>query len=335
MEYEERKGLLSNSRHLIQQAQDVRSVYSFGQIPSELRSRLSKLLDVLERSTSDRALWRTLADVTADSDEYAAHALRYVGVAPWERLLESGGYVSPPPPSADELAAAMAMNVRHALEENHGLAPRAYQDQVLHARERLQLHLRILRSRLDLTSYGIRPEELPQLARVATETALDTASALALPSIVQDSGYIADAVAGGGLSIVTSLLARVGERTWQVFSENRELRRPVTKRARQDPILQLLALMLDTAQELRTLRLLRFEEPQSRRDLEVRLRRQVSWMDDLLKTLHEELPRWYAIKDLIGTAEYSQFGHAIDPDVMNPLVSLLEDSFDTRSADGG
>lgn len=187
MEYGQIDRGLSRSRALIRGAQAARVLNAEAQIAGELRARLGSLLDLLDECIADRDYWRSLSQADVYSDSFAAREFIAIGSAPWEELLRSGGYKSPPPPSADQVAAALSMNVRHAIESDPAELGRRYPSFVLNVRNRLKLHVRILRDRLELSAHPRGARELPFVAKMTTDAALDAATALALPAIAADT----------------------------------------------------------------------------------------------------------------------------------------------------
>lgn len=79
------------------------------------------------------------------------------------------------------------MNVRHAIESDPAELGRRYPSFVLNVRNRLKLHVRILRDRLELSAHPRGARELPFVAKMTTDAALDAATALALPAIAADT----------------------------------------------------------------------------------------------------------------------------------------------------
>lgn len=324
MVHEDFERFRSRSHALIRGAQAARVVSAESQIAVELRTRLSSLLDALEDCIADRDLWSSLSNADHYFDSSLARGLLSVGAAPWEELLQSGGYTSPPPPTADELAAALSMNVRNALDSDpHELGPR-YRAFVLNVRDRLKLHLRILRDRLDLTRKSNAARELNFLAKTTTDAALDTAAALALPAIA------AVTVGSGMLSVVTSMLSAVANRTWHAVEEHRDLRRPPTRRFEHDPVLQLLALMMDTVQELRTNAALDLPDAAWDRALTEQYQRQASWMGKLVKSPGLSFPEWREI-ERFGDAVLGTRQGGFDRPALGHLLTRLEDAFASRA----
>ncbi|KQZ84130.1 hypothetical protein ASD56_08945 [Microbacterium sp. Root166] len=313
---------LSRSHSLISGAQAARVLSAEAQVAGELRGRLGSLLDLLDECIADRDFWRSLSQADVYLDSYAARGLIGVGSAPWEELLHSGGYVSPPPPSADQLAAAISMNVRHAIESNPAELGRSYSSFVLNVRDRLKLHLRILRDRLQLSGTPRGASELPFVAKVTTDAAIDTAAALALPAIA------ADTVGSAGLGIVASMLSAVADRTWGAFEEYRDLRRPLSRRREHDPILQLLALMMDTVQEMRVNASLELPDPGWAQALSDRLERQSSWMRKMAAPPDGDFPQWRHIDEFSYNVRHG--GDEPDAHLLTQLLRHLEDAFAAR-----
>lgn len=314
---------LARGHSLIRGSQAVRLLSAEAQVAGELRDRLGTLLELLEGCIADRDLWRSLAQADVYSDSIAARELIGIGSAPWEQLLHSGGYTSPPPPSADELGAALSMNVRHAIDSDPADLGRRYPAFVLNVRARLTLHVRILRDRLQLSAHPRGAGELPFAAKVATDTAIDAAGALALPAIA------ADAVGSAGLGIVASMLSAVADRTWRAFEEHRDLRRPLSRSREHDPILQLLALMMDTVQEMRISASRELPDPTWGQALSDRLERQSSWMRKLAAPPDGDFPQWYQIDRFAQDVRH--IGGGPDAHLLRHLLDQLQDAFAARA----
>ncbi|MGC0370554.1 hypothetical protein [Microbacterium sp. SLBN-111] len=314
---------LSRGHSLIRGAQAARVLSAEAQIAGEVRERLGSLLDLLEECIADRSFWRSLSQADFYSDAYAVRGLIGVGSAPWEELLRAGGYRSPPPPSADQVAAALSMNVRHAIESDPPGHWRRNPSFVLNIRNRLKLHVRVLRDRLQLSAHPKGARELPFVAKVTTDAAIDTAAALALPAIAADTG------GAGGLGVVASLLSTVADRTWSAFEEHRDLRRPLSRRREHDPVLQLLALMMDTVQEMRVHASMELSDPRWAQMLSDRLEREASWMSKIVDASDGSFPQWHQIDKFASKVRHVDGGP--DARLLIHLLQQLEDAFAERA----
>ncbi|WP_425840964.1 hypothetical protein [Microbacterium sp. PA5] len=277
---------------LIRQADPVRVASAEGLIDGELRARLRALLHDLDRLAEDVLLWRVLSQ--ADPFRAAAErtALGKLGIAPWYELLVAGGYSFPPPPNPDELAASLAKNVRTALDAPEFKTREQFRQEVLGARSSLQRLIRVMVERLDLHSSGASSGELPLWAEVGTELAYGAASAIAAPAIVAQTAVAVEPLVGAGASIAGAGLIRAVKEGWRRLSDKRELSRPLSERPIEDPVLKVLALLHDTAQQARAATDAHFPRRSELRLLAEDLGRYGTMMSETLRSRGEHLQAW-------------------------------------------
>jgi len=336
MDSSAREQFRASSRYLIRQAQPVRVVSAEAQISSELRARLAELLGALNRIVADRVLWRALAHADRGRDARAVIELYSLGNTPWYELLVAGGYTHPPEPDPEQMAAALRANFRDALASPIPRSDRDYRDQVLFVRGRLRVHLGILTDRLELGGYESGDAGLRTVSAAATSLALDTAGALALPQIVRQTAAATETIASGGLSLVTALLSQAVDKAWRAGEEYRELRTPLPPSAAKDPVLELLALMLDNVREYRALLVQSLQDPSALLRLEGDLERNARWLRDTLTSASPFLDEWIQVEGLLSyffsmPAGDAQADAEVRSRALTQLSGALEDAFAARA----
>lgn len=333
MEFRANGDMQDLSKRLIRQADPVRVATADAIVSDTLHIRLSYLIGTLSELANDVKLWRILSQADPSRAAVAREQLSALGDQPWLELLIAGGYSFPPPPPPDKVAASLSWNVRHAVKQHQAdQSDKEFRETVLYARKRLLRLIERLVDRLDLSgSNRARSDDLPLLAKIGCDVAIDSAAAVAVPQILGQTSVGVETLTSGGWALAAQMITHAMERSWSAISDYRELRKPLPPALAEDPVLQVLALLQSTVQQARSLAVHSHADPAVHRAIADALTLYTSMMRKTLTAVLDRPKSWPAAELLLERLT-SGAGHGIDPAVASDLSRALDHVWSERTA---